>query len=143
VMGVDTGKDHYFMNTGSPHYVIFREDLTNLDIISEAHKIRYSERFKQEGVNVNFVSSIKNDNTMRTYERGVENETLACGTGTVAVAIAIAEKNNYSITHQQYIIKAPGGKLKVTFDRNSKDLFTNVWLEGPVNKVFSGVYEIK
>jgi diaminopimelate epimerase len=143
VMGVETGKDYYFVNTGSPHYVIFKDDLTNLDIISEAHKIRYSERFKKDGVNVNFVSSIKNEHTMRTYERGVENETLACGTGTVAVAIAIAEKNNYSVTHQQYIIKAPGGTLKVTFDRNSKDLFTNVWLEGPVKKVFSGVYEVK
>jgi diaminopimelate epimerase len=142
VMEVETGQDYYLMNTGSPHYVIFKDDLNNLDIISEARKIRYSERFKTEGVNVNFVSSTKNENTMRTYERGVEDETLACGTGTVAVAIAIAEKNNYSMPHQQYFINSPGGKLKVTFDRNGKDLFTNVWLEGPVNKVFSGVYEM-
>jgi len=142
VMGIEIGSDYYFINTGSPHCVIFINDLDALDIIKEAHKVRYNGRFKTDGVNVNFVTVTTNENRMRTYERGVENETLACGTGTVAVAIALAEKNKNTSLHQQYLIKAPGGNLKVTFNRKTEE-FTNIWLEGPVHRVFSGVYETK
>jgi len=122
--------------TGSPHYVKFIDDINILDVYNEGKKIRYSEAFKKEGINVNFIR-IQDDQSLqiRTYERGVEDETYACGTGSVASALVYAEKTG--ITSGEITLNAKGGKLKVSFDKLN-DTYTNIWLSGPAEFVFSG-----
>ncbi|MCY7410111.1 MAG: diaminopimelate epimerase [Chitinophagales bacterium] len=130
-------QNDFILNTGSPHYIKFVDDVNSIDVVREGKKIRYSEKFIAEGINVNFVT-IKHDVIeMRTYERGVEDETLSCGTGTVAVAIATSVKLNNKTEKQQFNLKAPGGNLKVYFSRK-EDCFKDVWLEGSVEHVYSG-----
>ena len=125
------------MDTGSPHYTVFTEDLMELDILNEAGKIRYGQRFKEEGINVNFIEVTDGKYYMRTYERGVEDETLSCGTGTVAVALTIAAVYNVS---GPFEIITPGGKLTVHFKRIDEG-FSDIWLEGSAEKVFDGVIQ--
>jgi len=137
---VDSNGD-YLLNTGSPHLVQFVMSTSETDVYMEGVRIRYSERFKDEGINVNFVSGRDDGIKMRTYERGVEDETLSCGTGTVAAAIVISvERNKTGL--QYYTIQAPGGELKVYFNRTSEKEFQDVWLEGPVSFVFAGTMKI-
>ncbi len=132
-------QNDFVLNTGSPHYVKFVDDVDAIDVVGEGRNIRYSEKFIAEGINVNF-AAIKNDLIqMRTYERGVEDETLSCGTGTVAVAIAVSIKLNNKSVNQEFKLKAPGGNLKVYFTRR-EDRFEEVWLEGPVKHVYSGSF---
>ena len=131
----------YILNTGSPHLVKFIQNINKLDVFTEGRAIRNNENYKKEGINVNFVAAEKDAISMRTYERGVENETLSCGTGTVAVAMALAVKENKMNRHE-YTINAPGGILKVYFHRKDENSFEDVWLEGPVEFVFSGDIEI-
>ena len=120
-----------YIQVGVPHCVFeIDRNLDELDIIESARDIRYHSHFKN-GANVNFAKLInKNTVVMRTYERGVENETKSCGTGTVATALTFAKK--YSIKNRVNII-APGGHLSVSFDEN----YSKVWLEGPVDLLFS------
>ncbi len=140
VIKIENTDGKFFLNTGSPHYVIFEDDIAGKDVFTEGRNIRNSPRFKAEGTNVNFVEE-KNDHLfVRTYERGVENETLACGTGIVASAISAACKNNDA--NKTYHIKALGGDLKVSFNRKAAEHFTDIWLEGPANFVFKGEIEI-
>lgn len=132
--------NEFYLNTGSPHYVVNNCDLKNLNLITEAHKIRYNNRFKEEGTNVNFISGGPKPNQLqiRTYERGVENETLACGTGVTAAAIAFAvHTKTIQNGHNSYSIQAVGGDLTVDFHFDSKH-FTNIWLTGPATFVFKG-----
>lgn len=124
------------INTGSPHYVIQNNDLEALDIIEEARKIRYSERFKELGVNVNFVQRMDGGIAIRTYERGVEDETLACGTGVTAAAIA---GHYWNWIQSPIPVTAVGGDLIVEFDYDMGRYF-NVWKRGPVQLVFEGQY---
>jgi diaminopimelate epimerase len=134
----------YVLNTGSPHMVIFSEDIANKDIYEEGVAIRYSPQFAKKGINVNFAEVLdKSTIRMRTYERGVEHETLACGTGATAVAIA-AWAAGFRNPENSYKIIAPGGELQVSFAQSSdlKNGFRNVWLQGPVEKVFEGTIEI-
>lgn len=132
---------HYtFLNTGSPHHVQLIADLEILDVKSEGSKIRYSDLYGEVGSNVNFVNQIANDIfAVRTYERGVEAETLSCGTGATAVAIAMHQtgktKNN------SIAIKVQGGKLKVNFEENNGN-YTKVFLIGPATFVFEGKIKI-
>jgi diaminopimelate epimerase len=136
VGNVEVGEDYLLINTGSPHYIQFVADLEAVDVVSEGKKIRYNERFKQEGVNVNFVQRLDDTSiAIRTYERGVENETLACGTGIVAAALASHLKYATSI---HINVKARGGDLFVKFDAKTNNHFTNVWLVGPAVFVFTG-----
>lgn len=142
VSEIEIGHDFYYLNTGSPHYVVFRENISDFDVFKNGRDIRYNERFFTEGTNVDFVE-IQNDSIfVRTYERGVEDETLACGTGVVASAIA-----NYlrqSIDKQNFTtnIKALGGNLSVDFEKKN-NIFTNIWLQGPAKLVFTGEIEME
>ena len=128
--------EDYFINTGSPHYIHFEENIDNLDLLSFGKSIRYSEKYKQVGTNVNVVEKIsENEVKIRTYERGVENETLSCGTGVTACALVFG-----TLEHQNQItINTLGGKLTVRFE-NAGTNFKNVWLEGPAEMVFEGIF---
>lgn len=132
--------DYVFMNTGSPHHVQMVDDLEHYNVKENGARIRYGELYGKAGSNINFVKKI-NDTTfsLRTYERGVEDETLACGTGATAVAIAmnaIGQTNETSIN-----LNVEGGKLAVSFDKKDGQ-FTNVFLKGPAEFVFKGSVEI-
>jgi diaminopimelate epimerase len=129
--------DHLFIDTGSPHYIRFVNNLSKVPVYDEGKKIRKDTSISKGGTNVNFVSLEKDGMiSIRTYERGVENETLACGTGAVASAIAsylIANSDKSS-----YTVNVMGGKLQVNFEAESKNHFSNVWLTGPAEFVFEG-----
>jgi len=130
----------YLLNTGSPHYVQFVNGVTNLNVVENARRIRYSDKFAAEGINVNFVErKSERELFVRTYERGVEGETLSCGTGVVASALAFAFKNGIVI--KQVNIETLGGKLKVNFEPSGNG-FRNIFLVGPAEKVFEGTLEI-
>jgi diaminopimelate epimerase len=139
---IEEGAEYCVLNTGSPHYVTFVKDAMKTDVYAEGKSIRNSKRFKKEGINVNFVEVQKGKPAlMRTYERGVEDETLACGTGTVAAALVLASKG--LATAKNYCdIKTRGGDLKVWFKMDSKTKFTDVYLEGPATFVYSGEIEV-
>ena len=132
--------DYTFMNTGSPHHVQLVEDLEHYNVKENGAALRYGPLYGAAGSNINFVKKIDEDTfSLRTYERGVEDETLACGTGATAVAIAMnatGQTNASSIN-----LNVEGGKLAVSFDKMG-DLFTNVFLIGPAKFVFKGVIEI-
>lgn len=140
VQGITIGKDFYFLNTGSPHYVKLVEDAFQIDVFNAGRTIRYSSSFQPEGTNVNFITPASACIRVATYERGVENETLACGTGCVASALTVAFIENTS--SGTYRMETKGGILDVSFRRTAKDIFTDIWLEGPAEKVFSGEIEI-
>lgn len=126
------------VHTGSPHYIRFAGLAEGEEILSEAHKIRYSKEFKQEGINVNFVEKEGQGISMRTYERGVENETLSCGTGVTAAALAAAIKYDLN---PPISVQTRGGDLNVDFDRTGDD-FSTIFLYGPAVKVFKGSWEL-
>lgn len=136
--------NEYFINTGSPHLVIFVDHFDNINVYELGSKIRYSSKWAQEGVNVNFVKILDNDIfAVRTYERGVERETLSCGTGVAAAAIAVWEhqENQYDKT---YRIETHGGVLmiKVMPPESDKKVFSEIWLMGPAKYVYNGVYKV-
>lgn len=124
--------------TGSPHLVVWTEDPAVVDIVPAAHEHRYGARFAKEGVNVNFVRWHKGRVEMRTYERGVEAETLSCGTGVTAAALS-AMARGHGV--DSIDVTAPGGVLRVSADR-SGDGFVGIVLRGPVKEVFKGVVEL-
>ena len=131
----DLGVNNRELNTGSPHYVRFVEDLRKEDVVKTGRSIRYSPPYSEDGINVNVVQQLgKNAIAMKTYERGVEDETLSCGTGVTAAVLAFAYKNNVD---EPCEVTTRGGKLKVTFERNLQS-FTNIYLIGPAEKVFIG-----
>ena len=128
---------YVFLNTGSPHHVQMVDNVERYDVFSEGRKIRNS-LYGTSGSNVNFVSQLSpNTFEVRTYERGVEAETLSCGTGVTAVAIAMnASDETKSETIQ---LKTPGGTLTVTFKRENGS-YTNVKLIGPAIQVYKGIW---
>ncbi|MBJ6368996.1 diaminopimelate epimerase [Snuella sedimenti] len=127
---------HLFLNTGSPHHVQFEEHLEDFDIKAQGSKIRYGAPYNEAGTNVNFVKKVKDDIfAVRTYERGVEDETLSCGTGVTAVALAMHSIGEL-ITNLA-TLKVQGGELQVSFEVEN-GLYKNVWLIGPATLVFSG-----
>lgn len=140
VNDVKIEKDYVFLDTGSPHHVMMAEDLQQLDVKELGSKIRYSELYGEKGSNVNFVKQVsENEFSVRTYERGVEDETLSCGTGATAVAIAMnatGKTNSGTIN-----LNVEGGKLEVSFEKNDGK-YTNVFLKGPATFVFKGTITI-
>ncbi|HEV8514373.1 MAG TPA: diaminopimelate epimerase [Cyclobacteriaceae bacterium] len=139
VKEVKNSGDGVFLNTGSPHFIKWTSEVRNYSVFEEGKKIRYSEAFKPAGTNVNFVEPLK-DNTIfvRTYERGVENETLSCGTGVTAAALAAYSKNYISPVS----VKTLGGELSVEFKVSHDGSFTDIFLVGPAKMVFQGVLEL-
>jgi len=128
------------LNTGSPHYVKFVGDVRNYDVFNEGQKIRYGKEFKEDGINVNFVETEEDSIYVRTYERGVENETLSCGTGVTASALAAAH-NEFGFNRVD--VQTLGGRLAVEFDKVGEEKFENVWLCGPATYVFKGEIELR
>ena len=132
--------DYVFLNTGSPHHVMLVDDLKNYNVKDNGAKIRYSDLYGKAGSNVNFVKQIDDNHfRLRTYERGVEDETYSCGTGATAAAIAmnaIGKTNSHKIQ-----LDVEGGKLEVSFDKVN-DSYVNVFLTGPATFVFEGEIEI-
>lgn len=129
----------YFVNTGSPHHVRFVENVSDYPVFEEGKKIRNSSVYSPKGTNVNFVTPLgKDDIHVRTYERGVENETLSCGTGVTACALVYGHQNEL----QEVKIHTPGGNLKVRFTESADGSFQDIWLVGPAKKVFEGRIEI-
>lgn len=139
VAEVKTIGNDYFLNTGSPHYIRFVDNVHEYPVVEEGRKIRYSDAFKPGGTNVNFVQLLS-DNTIyvRTYERGVEDETLSCGTGVTAAAIATSLKGYTSPVN----IKVKGGDLSVEFKSGQSGTFTEIFLVGPAKMVFEGDLEL-
>lgn len=141
VKSVELNPDFSFLNTGSPHYVSFVNDIRNYNVFEEGKKIRNNNRFKAEGTNVNFVEKEYNDLFVRTFERGVEGETYSCGTGVTAAAL-VASIKNVATADNHCSIKTLGGNLNVKFSRHQDNSFTDIWLEGPATFVFKGEIEI-
>lgn len=130
----NAGQD-FFVNTGSPHHVRFVSDVTSYPVVKEGAAIRYSETYAPKGTNVNFVTPLATDEIhVRTYERGVENETLSCGTGVTACALVYGYQNEL----HEVKIKTPGGNLKVRFSENASGSFQNIHLIGPAEQVYEG-----
>ncbi|MBE7172127.1 MAG: diaminopimelate epimerase [Williamsia sp.] len=124
------------LNTGSPHYVKIVGNLMDTDVFQKGKEIRYSNAFEKEGINVNFVQ-VKDDDeiSVRTYERGVEDETLSCGTGVTASAL-VCYHNEAGFNN--VIVNTRGGQLTVEFDRIDDGTYSNIWLCGPAEKVYEG-----
>ena len=135
VTDVERYKDYCVLNTGSPHYIQWVTDTKTVDVVKEGKAIRYGERFGKVGINVNFVQVQPTHLTVRTYERGVEDETLSCGTGVTASAIAAA---NETKDQQEISVITSGGQLSVKFKRTGNSSFTDIWLCGPAKFVFEG-----
>lgn len=140
VDSVNCKPEYCFLNTGSPHHVALVENLQDYDVKTNGAKIRYSDLYGQAGSNVNFVQPISSNHfALRTYERGVEDETLSCGTGATAVAIAMNAIGK--TTSNEVELTVQGGTLKVTFDKVNNS-YTNVFLIGAAQFVFEGKVEI-
>ena len=133
---IEKHDNHVFLNTGSPHHVQFEIQIEDFDIKSKGATIRYGEPYNTAGSNVNFVKK-QSDTTfrVRTYERGVEGETLSCGTGVTAVAIAMHYIGETQEKH--VILNVEGGELEVCFDFEN-DTYNNVWLIGSATFVYKG-----
>lgn len=130
----------YVLNTGSPHYVSFVNGVQKYPVVNQGQAIRYGDVFKQEGINVNFVEKLSDREIyVRTYERGVEDETYSCGTGVVASSLAFAAKSGQILNEVN--ITTPGGKLKVRFEGKGYG-YQNVYLIGPAERVFEGEVEV-
>jgi diaminopimelate epimerase len=140
VSNVKITPEYAFLNTGSPHHVQLVENLENYNVKENGSKIRYGQLYGKAGSNINFVKKMdSNTFSLRTYERGVEDETLSCGTGATAAAIAMnaTGKTNSTSIH----LNVEGGKLEVSFEK-SEGQFTNVFLKGLAEFVFKGEIEI-
>ncbi|WP_420388228.1 diaminopimelate epimerase [Roseivirga sp.] len=130
--------DDYLIDTGSPHYIRYTEDTQSLDPVAEGRAVRYSDRFAEKGVNVNFLEKV-DEHTLkiRTYERGVEGETLSCGTGCTAAAISLGIQHDIDSVS----LLAMGGELRVDFKKTNNS-FTDIFLIGPAKAVFQGQIEV-
>jgi diaminopimelate epimerase len=138
VNGIQQHNLGLFANTGSPHLIIEQQNGLDIDFKAAGSEIRYNETYKpQGGTNVNFVWHKPEGLKIKTYERGVENLTFSCGTGTVAAVLCANHTKNYPSPLK---VETDGGMLTVHFERKAEGKYTNIWLEGPAMKTFSGEY---
>jgi len=140
--------DTFVLNTGSPHYVRFVGAVEGVDMVQEGRSVRYSDQFRTHGINVNLVAPAPLQKEggagalhIRTYERGVEDETLACGTGVTAAAIAHYLHSGRTGGQADIPVHALGGDLSVRFQANADGSFSEIWLCGPANPVFEGTID--
>lgn len=134
VNSIQKDGENAVLNTGSPHFVQFVNGLENYEVFKNGNEIRNSATYKDEGINVNFVEQIsENEIFVRTYERGVEDETYSCGTGVTAAALVFLKDKNQNAVN----VKVLGGNLKVYAEKDENS-FVNIWLEGPAKQVFKG-----
>lgn len=135
-----TFNDDYILNTGSPHYIHIVNDIDDEDIVDYGRSIRYSDLYKEDGINVNTMAAVsENEINVATYERGVEDETLSCGTGVTACALAFMVMRG--LNESEVTINTKGGVLKVSALRN-KEQFSEIWLTGPATFVFDGSIDV-
>ena len=140
VKNVHTFSTHVYLDTGSPHHVEFVKDTINLDVSKHGSMIAHNETYGQEGTNVNFVSIVKDRQIqVRTFERGVESETLSCGTGVTAAALASFSMGK--VTNSKIEVSTLGGVLTVSFTPSGKG-FSDIVLTGPTEFVFSGILQL-
>lgn len=137
---ITSDADAYVLNTGSPHYIKLVEGLKEKNVYLDGYNIRNNDTYKAKGINVNFVEPTAEGYFVRTFERGVEDETYACGTGVTAVALAMA-KHNHQNGHIDTPIKVLGGDLNIRFNYDG-DVFNDIFLEGPAVRVFEGDLDI-
>lgn len=137
---ITTAGSDYMLNTGSPHFVQLTEGVMKKDVFNEGRAIRNSEAYREKGINVNFVERHKEGEgiIVRTYERGVEDETFSCGTGVTAAAL-VCHHNDSGLN--EVPVQTLGGNLRVKYEKRG-DSFTNIWLIGPAQKVFEGTVEL-
>ncbi|MFZ1785486.1 MAG: diaminopimelate epimerase [Ferruginibacter sp.] len=140
VKEVEYHSGHAILNTGSPHFVKFSNNVEDIDVLVTGRDIRYSKHFKEEGINVNFVETTDEDGIfVRTYERGVEDETMSCGTGVTASALM----NAHNVKGFNRVeVKTPGGNLSVEYNKIDEEHFENIWLCGPAELVYKGEIEV-
>ncbi len=136
VKDIEFGDGFTYLNTGSPHYVKFVNVISETDVFREGREIRYNQRFKKEGTNVNFVEKQESSVFVRTYERGVEDETYSCGTGVVASVLAFNE-SVLRLEKGEVPVSVLGGELHVSFEKDSTKYF-NIFLQGKAERVFQG-----
>jgi diaminopimelate epimerase len=137
VASVEKGVGFYFLDTGSPHYVEFVDKVAEIDVVKEGRKTRNAYRFAPGGTNVNFVEVSVDRIFVRTYERGVENETLSCGTGVTASAIAAYLETG----NKDFKIHTTGGDFRVSFEEE-EGIFKSVWLRGSAENVYNGTIKL-
>lgn len=139
VQGLSRHRNDLFLNTGSPHFIRFVAEADEIDVFHEGRTIRYQKDFMPAGTNVNFAQITgKGSLYVRTYERGVEDETLSCGTGVTAAALALGHEEGLD----QVRIHTKGGDLEVRFNSDGQGNFTEIFLTGPAVKVFSGTFTV-
>ena len=132
----------FILDTGSPHYIKLSTNVMEMDVFKKGYEIRHSKEFEEEGINVNFVEQLEEVDKIivRTFERGVEDETFSCGTGVTAAALVCYHNDN---GFNDVEVKTLGGKLSVEFDRLDDNRYENIWLCGPAEKVYEGTVQIK
>ena len=132
----------FILDTGSPHYIKLSSNVMEMDVFKKGYEIRHSKEFEEEGINVNFVEQLEavDKIIVRTFERGVEDETFSCGTGVTAAALVCYHNEN---GFNEVEAKTLGGKLSVEFDRLDDSRYENIWLCGPAEKVYEGTVQVK
>jgi len=140
VSAIRYDRGNFILNTGSPHFVSMTNDVMHLDVCKKGRDIRYSPEYKKEGINVNFVEQTEEPDQIivRTYERGVEDETLSCGTGVTAAAL-VCSHNDSGFNRVE--VKTKGGPLSVEYEKSGEN-YTDVWLNGPAVRVFAGTMNL-
>lgn len=129
----------FLLDTGSPHYIKTVGNVRKVNVYEDGREIRYNKDFTDKGINVNFVENTEKGISVRTYERGVENETFSCGTGVTAAALVFAHNDN---GFNRIEVQTKGGHLAVEFEKTGEECFENIWLCGPAEFVFKGTVEL-
>lgn len=132
---VENHHGDFVLDTGSPHYIRPAANVTKVNVFTEGRNIRYSKDFEAKGINVNFVEQTGKGIIVRTYERGVEDETFSCGTGVTASALVFAHNEN---GFNRIEVQTKGGHLAVEYEKTGEQTFENIWLCGPADFVFKG-----